>query len=71
LKNQLFLFETSWVEAVDKKEEVIAAKTLIDDIFFFEKNIRKPGKLLKRANSCDPHKYLRPTDCVKLNHSTS
>jgi hypothetical protein len=65
------VFETAWTETNNKKEEIVKAKELIDDIFFFEKNIRKPGKLLKRAKSYNHLKFLHPSDCLKLTHSIS
>jgi hypothetical protein len=46
---------------------------LIEDIFFFDKNIKKPGKVLrKRTNSFDEKdNFLHPKMCLKGNRSIS
>jgi hypothetical protein len=73
LKNKLYKFENECDEAMESTDDIDIAKRLIDDIFFFEKNNKKPGKLLrKRTNSFDNQKqFLHPKACMRGNRSNS
>jgi ribosomal protein L31E len=72
LKNRLYKFENECDEAMDNQEDIEIAHHLIEDIFFFEKNNKKPGKLIrKRTNSFDNQQFLHPRACVRANRSNS
>lgn len=71
LKNRLYKFENGG--EVESEEEAEAARRLVEDIFFLEKNSHKPGKLSrKRTGSFDREEHLlHPRLCLKLKRSNS